>query len=113
MSRGRPRASTADQAIPPLRAPAGWPAVAIRECGEPLLPLSTYAPERIAVDARYYAAGCPGSLPECYARATVARRLAAAAARLPAGWRLVVCDAWRPLAVQEHLFEDYLAGLRR
>src|SRR3954449_8151383 len=108
-----PTGGSAEQPIPPLHAPSGWRTVSIRECGEPLVALSGYTPERIAVDARYYAAGYPGALPECYARAGVARRLAAAAARLPAGWRLVVFDAWRPLAVQRHLFDGYMDVLRR
>src|SRR5919202_583462 len=88
----------ADRPIPPLCAPTGWRAVPLRECGEPLVALSEYAPQQIAVDPRYYAAGYPGALPECYARATVAERLVQAAATLPAGWRLVVFDAWRPMA---------------
>lgn len=99
-------------AIPRLRGPETWRAVPIHECGEPLVALSAFAPERIAVDARYSAAGYPGAVAECYARAGVARRLAEAAAVLPAGWRLVVFDAWRPLAVQQHLFDGYVATLR-
>src|SRR5437764_1120909 len=108
-----PAARAAEQPIPRRHEPAGWRGVAIHECGEPLVALGPYAPERIAVDARYHAAGYPGALAECYARATVAHRLAEAATQLPGGWRLVVWDAWRPLAVQQHLFDGYVAALRR
>jgi zinc D-Ala-D-Ala dipeptidase len=102
-----------ERPIPPLREPTGWRQVTIRECGESLVALSGYAPDRIAVDPRYYAAGYPGALAECYARETVARRLAEAAGQLPVGWRVVVFDAWRPLAVQRHLFDSYVARLQR
>jgi zinc D-Ala-D-Ala dipeptidase len=113
MSSGAHDHAAAERPIPALREPSGWRGVVIRECGEPLVALSGYAPARIAVDARYHAAGYPGALAECYARAAVAQRLAAAAAALPVGWRLVVFDAWRPLAVQQRLFDEYLAALRR
>jgi D-alanyl-D-alanine dipeptidase len=103
----------AEHPIPPLRPPTGWQTAPIRECGEPLVALGGFAPERIAVDARYFAARYPAALPECYVRAGVAERLAAAAALLPAGWRFVVFDGWRPLAVQQHLFDLDLAALRR
>ena len=98
--------------ISELRGPVGWEAVPSWECGEPLVALSTYAPERIAVDARYHAAGYAAALPECYARESVARRLLEATTTLPAGWRLVVFDAWRPLTVQQQLFDGYVAALR-
>jgi D-alanyl-D-alanine dipeptidase len=107
-----PCSSAASRPIPEVRGLVGWEAVPTWECGEPLVALSTYAPGRIVVDARYHAAGYAAALPECYARATMARRLAEAAATLPAGWRLVVFDAWRPLAVQQQLFEGYVAALR-
>ncbi|HLH24563.1 MAG TPA: M15 family metallopeptidase [Chloroflexota bacterium] len=113
VSRAGPGGGASDRPIPPLDEPTGWRGVAARECGEPLVALTDYAPDRIAVDARYHAAGYPGALPDCYARVGVARRLAAAAALLPAGWRLVVFDAWRPQTVQRHLFDRYLADLRR
>jgi D-alanyl-D-alanine dipeptidase len=105
-------AQFAARPIPPSDAPAGWRRLTIRECGEPLIALADYAPNRVAVDSRYYAAGYAGALAECYARETVARRLVAAAALLPPGWRLVIFDAWRPLAVQQHIFDAYLSQLR-
>lgn len=105
-------AAAATRPIPPLRGPAGWQATPIRECGESLVALSAFAPDRLAVDPRYHGAGHPGALPECYVRLTVARRLADAAVRLPAGWRLVIFDAWRPYSVQRRLFDSHLAELR-
>ncbi len=98
--------------VPPLAMPAAWPGGLAAECGEPLVPLSPFAPRRLAVDPRYHAAGLPGALPECYAREGVARRLLVAAEALPPGWRLVVYDAWRPLAVQRALYTARLRALR-
>ena len=74
--------------------------------------LSTWAPGRIAVDPRYPAEGYPAAMPECWAPEGVARQLQAAAETLPPGWQLVVFDAWRPLAVQQQLFDRYKAELR-
>ncbi len=99
--------------IPPPTAPAGWVRLAITECGEPLVPLSRLAPLRLVVEPRYWQDGLPGALPEAYARLSVARRLLRAAASLPDGWRLVVLDAWRPLAVQQALYDGWCRELRR
>ena len=61
MSGGDPAGGAADRPIPPLREPTGRRDVAIRECGEPLVALSTYAPDRVAVEARYQATGYPAA----------------------------------------------------
>jgi D-alanyl-D-alanine dipeptidase len=109
---GRCSEAFAARPIPPPSAPAGWRRLTIRECGEPLVGLTDYAPDRLVVDPRYYQAGYVGALAESYARATVARRLVTAAGFLPPDWRLVIFDAWRPQAVQQQLFDTYLARLR-
>jgi zinc D-Ala-D-Ala dipeptidase len=101
------------QPIPALRVPTAWQRIPLRECGEPLIPLSTYAPTRVAVDPRYHTAGYLAAVPECYAREGVARAVLQAATTLPPGWRLVVFDAWRPLAVQLQLYDGYRAALRQ
>jgi D-alanyl-D-alanine dipeptidase len=87
--------------IPPLRSPAGWQEVRIRECGERLVPLSALDPRRIVVDPRYHQAGYAGAPREAYVRESVARLLHTATATLPAGWTLAILDAWRPVAVQQ------------
>lgn len=98
--------------IPPLKSPMGWREVRIHECAERLVPLSTLDPDRIVVDARYYKEGYPHATKECYARETVARLLCEASKALPPRWKIVVFDAWRPLAVQQQLFERYKTKLR-
>ena len=42
----------------------------------------------------------------------MARRLAEAARALPSGWRFVVFDGWRPLAVQQALYDEDRAELQ-
>ena len=43
----------------------------------------------------------------CYLRRPVYERLLQAQQYLPAGYRLCVWDGWRPLALQEELYEEY------
>lgn len=50
-----------------------------------------------------YPAAAPGRL---WVRAAVADRLARAEAALPAGYKIAVFDAWRPLALQQALYDD-------
>lgn len=100
--------------IAPAQAPS-WARVhqvPIRECGQPLVPLSL-APERILVRPAYYAAGIPGALPECHAREEVQKRLWAAQALLPPFLRLVILDAWRGVQVQTELYARCRAALAR
>jgi D-alanyl-D-alanine dipeptidase len=98
--------------IPALSQPRGWQEVEIRECGERLVPLSTLAPDRIVVEARYHQEGYSGAMEECYARESVARLLLEAAKTLPPGWQVVIFDAWRPVALQRQIFDRYKARLR-
>ncbi|MES1940528.1 D-alanyl-D-alanine dipeptidase [Salinisphaera sp. T5B8] len=80
--------------------------------GEILVPASL-APERVLVRPRYHLEGLPGALPECFVRESVLERLLSAAANLPHGHRLVLFDAWRPLALQRWLFERFACELEQ
>lgn len=75
----------------------------IRESGEKLVPSSLF-PERILVSPQYFLQGIEGALPECYVRESVYRKLVEAALLLPRGYKLVIFDAWRPVKVQQSLF---------
>ncbi len=101
-------------AIAPAPAPewARVHQVPVRECGQPLVPLSL-APERILVRPAYHVAGIPGALPECHAREEVQKRLWAAQALLPPFLRLVILDAWRGVRVQTALYDQCRAALAR
>ncbi len=99
----------------PLAAAWDWEEVkrlTIAENGERLVPLSL-SPDKILVRPQYFLQGIAGALPECYGREEVRQRLAAAAALLPPGHRFVVLDCWRPLKVQQALFDILQAELRK
>ncbi len=84
----------------------------IKDCGEPLIPIS-YCPERILARPQYYYQQIPASLPEVYLRAGVYKLLLQASELLPKGHRLVVYDGWRSLKLQRELFNSYLNELKK
>jgi len=98
--------------IPPTRSMAGWKNVPIRECGEPLVLLNGIHP-RVVVDARYQQKGIAGASTQQFLRKGAADRLISAANRLPEGYKFVVFDAYRPLAVQQALFDSFKAIVKK
>lgn len=98
--------------VPLLKDPLGWKRVKISECREKLVPLSTLDPDHLVIEPKYHLQGHPEAMAECYARETVASLLIKAAKALPPRWKIVVFDAWRPLKLQQALFENYKAHLR-
>ncbi|MFY0546208.1 M15 family metallopeptidase [Brevibacillus sp. H7] len=84
--------------------------IPIEENNEPLVSLAYYSP-RIKVYPFYYHQKINGSLPDCYVRAGVAERLVQAAERLDDGYTLVVLDGWRPLSVQQALYDQFKSVL--
>lgn len=93
------------QPIPLLKPPTGWKELAIKETGEPLISLSHYKHARILCQPMYFQQKLPGAVETLYIRESVARKLVAAASDLPTGYVLLVWDAWRPLSVQQALFD--------
>lgn len=92
--------------IPSIPEP-DWQAIAavpIVESGETLEPLGLSP--AFSVWPAYHHLGVPHAIAECHARSEVFERLLQAAAHLPDGVRLVVLDAWRPLAVQQYLYDS-------
>lgn len=75
------------------------PIVSIRDAG-------------IMVQSKYYEQGIPGSAQDCYARQTVVMLLKKAEAMLPDGLRLKVYDAYRPISIQQRLWNFYRQKLR-
>ena len=105
------RVQSADlPAILPGKAPELLPEERVRECGEGFVRLTD--DDRFHIDLRYAAQGIRGAVTECLIRETVAERLAAAQAMLPAGYRLRIFDAWRPFAVQQALYDEFAARVR-
>jgi zinc D-Ala-D-Ala dipeptidase len=99
----------------------GWKSQPITECGERLVPLGAFSDyPQIATDAIYVGErnsspyGClklAGSMFAVFAREGVAKMLAKASALLPRAHMLLVWDAYRPLAVQQALFDSYVSEL--
>lgn len=82
----------------------------IHETKEALLPLSTLS-NKIQVRPYYYSLQYPSALRECYLRETVCERLIQAAEQLPLDHYLVVFDGWRPLEVQQAIYDQFKAQL--
>lgn len=83
----------------------------IEECGERLVPASLN-PQNILIWPQYYLQGLKGALSECYLREGVFKALVRVARRLPAGFKLVIFDGWRPNEVQISIFEKYKEELK-
>jgi D-alanyl-D-alanine dipeptidase len=84
----------------------GWQTIPILNNDSPLVPCH-HLSSRLITDPQYYHQNIPGATPYAYLREGVASRLVMAANLLPAGYRLVILDAWRPLEVQEALHDIY------
>ena len=84
----------------------------IEECNEKLVPLSL-SPDKIIVSSQYFIQGIEGALPECYCRETIHQKLIEASKLLPPGCRFVILDTWRPLKVQQSLFDILKDDLRK
>lgn len=98
------------QPIPRLSQPAGWRDLPIAPVDEPLVPVAGLG-ARIIEDPQYFAMGLPGSLPGCWVREDVGRRLVAAADSLPGDLVLLVWDGWRSIDTQAALFHAYVDDL--
>lgn len=83
----------------------------IVDCGEALEPLGTS--QGFLVWPAYHRLGIANAPAECHARGGVFQRLLQAARLLPDSLRLVVLDAWRPFAVQQHLYDTLYNILRQ
>lgn len=76
----------------------------IEDKQDPLVSLSNLG---LLCESQYYAQGIPGSLKDCYARKTVAELLVKAQDSLPNGLRFKIYDAYRPIEVQQRLWNYY------
>ena len=82
----------------------------IAESHDPLVPLGLVNSPLRSYPV-YFHQGVPDALNECYVRRSVLFRLYKAARLLPAGIELVVLDGWRPLKVQQYLFDSLFAAM--
>lgn len=95
----------------PCRAFPGPPA-GLQPSAEPLVDLGHLGEPRLRFAMEYYRQGLPGATPRCLLRRSAAQRLLQALERLPAGYGFLVFDAWRPIAVQQALFDQYARRVR-
>lgn len=98
--------------IPMLITVDGWKDIKIIDCGEKLVPLEGLNHSGIEVEPQYFLQHQKGALKGCFARIGVVEKLLQAAKKLPNGFKLVILDAWRPLVVQQNLFEDFRSKLK-
>jgi zinc D-Ala-D-Ala dipeptidase len=108
-----PNASGLHRPIPLLRAVDGWEDIPINECGDPLIRVADLEPYRVVQISVYFSRGFPSANRDLYVRNRVGDLLVAAASQLPATLNLAVFDAWRPAALQQEIFADYLRELRK
>lgn len=112
-----------DRPISDLGSVEGWKQLPINECGELLVPLGAFSNyPQIATDSiyagerqssPYFCEQLRGSMLAVFVREGVAERLAKVAELLPSGHMLLVWDAYRPLAVQQALFNYYVGVLEK
>lgn len=100
-------------AILPAKGQVDWSAVTTCECGEPLAPVTGILSHTIRCNPQYRLRGVPHSLDCCYCRQGVARKLAQISDWLcGSDLTLILWDAWRPVAVQQALYDAYKERLR-
>ena len=94
--------------------PPNWARLPIHECGEPLVSLAEGGGEsRVLSHALYAEDNIPGAPSVVCVRLSVRDRLVKAASLLPEGIGLMVFDGYRPLAVQQFLYDDFTARIAR
>lgn len=110
--------------IPEATPLAGWKEIPITETElshEPLVPVGIFSDHRNIMSSSVYAdehhnspydSGLEGSNIAIFVRESVAHKLETAADMLPSGHHLMVMDAYRTLAVQGALYEQYEQGLK-
>lgn len=76
----------------------------IDNIAEPLVDLNEYG---FLVKPYYYEKNISGSLSKCYVRKSVAEMLIRAEKLLPHNYRFLIWDGYRPIKVQQSLWDDY------
>jgi zinc D-Ala-D-Ala dipeptidase len=102
----------AKRPIPVLDTVQHWQEILLVENSEPLIDLSNPQFNKcIIVESQYVRMNYLGAIETQFCREQVALRLMQAAALLPMGMRLKIWDAWRPLELQQDIFNRYLQVL--
>lgn len=88
-----------------------WKTIPIVESGSSLVEISNISP-RLIVKPMYFELGIPGALLNCFIREEIVEKLIKVLKRLPENLSILVYDGWRPLEVQQSLFDMQLDVLR-
>lgn len=84
----------------------------LEKAEEPLVDLAQFLHGRLQVAMQYSQQNIPGAVANALLRLSAAKRLQSALDLLPQGYGLLIYDAWRPIAVQQVLFDTYAVQLR-
>ena len=79
---------------------------------EPLVDMTDFNDKRIHISMEYYRQGLRGATPRCLLRRSAAQRLIRALDFLPSGYGFCIYDAWRPVQVQQALYDHYYNMLK-
>lgn len=103
------RSALPEQAIPAREVPEvrHYPAA---YCEEELVSMKERG---FVISSQYYERHLPGSFPDCYLRRSVADRLEHAQASLPDGLRFKLYDGYRPLQIQQALWDYFIRVVRQ
>lgn len=74
---------------------------------EPLVSVGQYFDDRIFIEPVYYNKGISGAISDMKLRKSVVERLENALDNLPCEMTFKIFDAWRPIEVQQALFDGY------
>ena len=103
MSRPIQQLSVNDYSIPPL----------IKENNEKLVWIQENQHPRIFTKSIYYSQNIPYSLKDIYLRESTYKKVIQAIALLPEQYSLILFDGYRPLQVQQYLFDYYYEEMRK
>lgn len=121
---GRAEQDLLERPIPELRPIGGWKEVALNPSDEELVALGMFSSAPDIFTSSIYAAEyedspykggdtLDASVITLFVRESVAARLTHAQQLLPLGYHLVVFDAYRPLEVQQALYDQYYNHLKK
>ncbi|PLS18839.1 D-alanyl-D-alanine dipeptidase [Bacillus sp. M6-12] len=93
--------------IPHLKKITGWKEHPIEHKEEEMLLLKENEGYPILLSPQYFLQEIPFATKDMYVRKTVHDKLFMASSKLPKGYQLVIWDTWRPVEVQQSLFDHY------
>lgn len=99
--------------IPAAISMQGWKDVKIDESDEPMVCLNPLAEKyRLMIQPQYFLQGINGASDQVFMREGAVEKIIRASEVLPSSYKLIIFDAFRPLTVQNSLFDDFKRKLR-